>query len=174
MLFCGMAETPPLTLRELVDPAPFLPREGIPAWTWVAAAVAFLALVLLVRSLRSRHPKAADTRRLREAARHAAVSELDSVDRSQAPAPLGTAVSLALRRYLAAASGDPALFETHEEFLARGEVPAGLPPEVRHDLARIFATLARMKYASDAPAPAADIVEPARRLIDRIHAALPA
>jgi heme exporter protein D len=170
-----MADTSPLSLRELVDPAPLLPREGWPAWWWAALAAAVLLVAALVlHQIRRRRAAPPDPRRLREEARRAALAELDGSGRGQSPAELATGVSLALRRYLAAALNDPALFETHEEFLARGEAPAALAAPVREQLAGVFAMLARMKYAHDAPPPADDLVARSRSLVDLIHAALPA
>ena len=170
-----MPDAQPFAIEDVVDPTPFLPRPGIPAWLWFTAAiVVWVAAILLIRALRRRRSSPPDPRQLRETARRSAVAALDATDRSLPPHALATAVSLILRRFLADACNDPALFETHEQFLARGELPATLPPELRQALAGTFATLARMKYAHDAPAPAEDLVALVRPLIDRIHAALSA
>lgn len=58
-----------------------------------------------------------------------------------------TAVSLALRSYFAQALQDPSLYETHEEFMARHNSLTTLPEQTRGEIAQLFATLARYKYA---------------------------
>ncbi len=171
-----MPDAQPYTLQDVVDPAPFLPHPGEIPWPWLAAAavVASAAAVLLVRALRRRAAPPPTPRQRQEAARAAALKALGQIPPDQSVRELATDVSFLLRRFLADACADPALFETHEEFLARGEVPANLPDELRRDLAGTFATLARLKYAPDAPPPGADLVGPARALVERIYSALPA
>ena len=63
------------------------------------------------------------------------------------------------------------MFETHEEFLARGEALDRLPEPLREETADTFAALASVKYAADRPLPPSDLIELARSLVDRLHAA---
>lgn len=58
-----------------------------------------------------------------------------------------TRLSLILRRYLAEVTGDPALYETHEELVARSNALGSLGEEVRRHTRELFDQLARIKYA---------------------------
>ena len=120
---------------------------------------------------RRRGPRRIDPQTLRDAAHRKALAALAAIDAAQPPVALATAVSLALRRFLADSCGEPALFETHEEFLARGEALDRLPEPLREETADTFAALASVKYAADRPLPPSDLIELARSLVDRLHAA---
>lgn len=87
---------------------------------------------------------------------------------------MSTALSLALRRYLAIALGDPSLFETHEEFLARHDALASLPESIRHSLSEHFSTLCRYKYAPcEETVDLSLLVPQASTLLHQIHAVEP-
>ena len=78
--------------------------------------------------------------------------------------------SLTLRDYLATAADDPALFETHEEFIARHDSLAALTEKARAAAAAGFSRLAALKYAAEPPASTASLViESARTLLDELH-----
>ena len=98
-----------LVLRDLVPAEPLLPEPGLPPWAWVVIGVAVAAIVGTVFFLRRAKAAAADPRHLRDEAYARARRELEAVPEGGIQAA-ATAVSLVLRRYLAAACGDPALF----------------------------------------------------------------
>jgi hypothetical protein len=89
-----------------------------------------------------------------------------------APTARGAAVqvSLILRTYLSLAAHDPALFETHEEFIARSDSLKVLTAAAQTACREGFARLAALKYAPELPAadPAAVAVE-ARHLLTTLH-----
>jgi hypothetical protein len=58
-------------------------------------------------------------------------------------------VSVILRRYLSRSMNEPALFETHEEFVARHDGLKDLPEDVRSEVGEFFGKLAALKYAPD-------------------------
>jgi hypothetical protein len=159
-----------LVLRDLVPAEPLLPDPGLPPWAWGlmgAAAVVLLGLVLwLVR--RRREPPASDPRVVRDEAYREACQSLDATPPAGIQAA-ATNVSLVLRRYLAAVCGDPALFETHEEFISRHAALAGFPDELRKITADGFSHLARLKYGRDATGDPAALHGAARQLLDRLH-----
>lgn len=162
-----------LVLRELVPAEPLLPEPGLPPWVWLVIAGAAGLLIALNLFVRRAKRTATDPARVRELAYQAACREL-------ATAPTGgiqqaaTLVSVALRRYLAAAAGDPALFETHEEFVARHQALAAYPEDLRKTTAEGFSHLARMKYGRDATGDPAALLAAARQLLDRLHQHSPA
>lgn len=78
--------------------------------------------------------------------------------------------SLILRKYLSAAANDPALFETHEEFISRHDSLQALKPEARAAAEAGFTRLASLKYApeiqEDAPA---QVIADSRALLETLH-----
>ncbi len=162
-----------MALRELVPAEPLLPDAGIPPWVWFAAAAAVLGLALLVIFFRRARTSAEDPAKARQEAYVRAKAALES-------APGGgiqqaaTRVSVTLRRYLADVCGDPALFETHEEFVARHQVLEKYPADLRKVTAEGFSHLARLKYGPDATGDPAALFNGARQLLDRLHQHHPA
>lgn len=160
----------PLELRGLVPPEPLLPAPGLPAWAWFALAAgvlaAALAAVVLVRL--SRRRGASGSPSLLQAAYREAATALKSVpeDRIQEAA---TWISAALRTYLARACADPALYETHEEFIGRSEALATFPGELRDGTSRAFSHLARLKYGPEAQGDPRALAAEARELLDKLH-----
>ena len=94
--------------------------------------------------------------------------------RSKPSEEAATAVSITLRRYLAVASGDPALFETHEEFVARHQSLASYPEDLRSSTAEGFSHLARLKYGREATGDPVALYSAARQLLERLHQHRPA
>lgn len=161
-----------LVLRELVPAEPLLPSPGLPPWAWLAITVAVVALAVLVVFLRRARREKLDPTHAREEAYRNALGELEAPPAGMQEA--ATRVSVALRRYLAAVSGDPALFETHEEFVARHQVLSGYPDDLRKSTAEGFSHLARLKYGREAAGDPAALFSAARQLLDRLHQHSPA
>jgi len=164
-------EPPPFQLLE-----PEAVESLLPGW-WLPhiliGSVLLLALVLVaVLLIRARNrPRPVDPAKIREEARLKAVATLESA-RSSVATPREAAVlaSLALRDYLARAADDPALFETHEEFIARHDSLAALHEQARAAAAAGFSHLASLKYAAEPPASTATgVIESARSLLDELH-----
>lgn len=134
-----------LELSDIPNVRPLIPSPALPGWFWGAmAAVCIVLAVTLVMALKSRKSKPAT---LRQIAFREAMASLEKARLISAPVALATAVSLAIRRYLASSFADPSLFETHEEFLSRHHALATLPESTRQRLAQEYDHLARMKYA---------------------------
>jgi hypothetical protein len=161
--------TPSLELRDIPDVTPLLPHDWLPWWVWVAMAVVLLLLWFIIS--RARKSKQ-DPSVLRLKAYQEALHSLESARSLQSAVALATSLSLTLRRYLAIAFGDPSLFETHEEFLARHNALDSLPVETRQLLTSHFSTLCRFKYApSDVAVDLSLLVPQATDLLNRLHAA---
>jgi len=158
-----------LELRDAPLPDPLIPSYGL--WPWWVAAGALLVLALIVwRLLRPRGPAAVDPVKMREQACGEARSALDAVDASITAREAAVQASLILRKYLSVAAGDPALFETHEEFIARHDALAALSEPARIAAADGFARLAALKYGPEEPAAdAAEIISDARKLLETLH-----
>lgn len=165
-----------LVLRDLVPAEPLLPDAGFPLWAWcfIAAGVLLLGILAWYLARRQRPIGMVDPRKAKEEAYRRAVAELEASSGGQTMQEAATRVSVALRRYLAVASGDPALFETHEEFVARHESLAKYPEELRQTTAEGFSHLARLKYGREANGDPAALSSSARQLLDRLHQHQPA
>jgi len=164
-------EPPPFQLLE-----PDAIESLLPGW-WLPhiliASTILLALILIaVLLIRAKNrPRPVDLSKVREEARLKAVATLESA-RSSTATPRDAAVlaSLALRDYLARAADDPALFETHEEFIGRHDSLAALHEQARDTAAAGFSHLASLKYAAEPPASTApEVIESARTLLDELH-----
>ncbi len=78
--------------------------------------------------------------------------------------------SLILRKYLSLAAHDPALYETHEEFVSRHDALSVLTDEAREASEAGFARLASLKYASELPDVSPhDVVNESRSLLETLH-----
>lgn len=165
-----MAQTPPTF--ELIEPpttAPLLPRWSYLTLGSLAAGTLLLiclAILLVRRWSRARSGKQENIRRKAWREAQTAFSTLAAENARDA----ATGVSLILRRYLATALAEPALFETHEETFARGDALTPLPPAVKQKTAEWFTELARLKYAREIGIESPDeIIANARAILETIH-----
>ncbi|RYD19972.1 MAG: hypothetical protein EOP88_16910 [Verrucomicrobiaceae bacterium] len=137
-------------LLEPVSPETLVPHSWVEPWMIWLAAIAFILSLALVWFLTRKKPVAPDPRLAREAARAEAAAALDRI--GEVPAREAAVVSsLVLRKYLATAAGDPALFETHEEYIGRHEALKDFSEEARGATSIGFARLAAIKYSQDDP-----------------------
>ena len=155
------------------------PRDAIdlvPTWDpqlwWVLAAVAVIAaLVLLVAILLRRKPVVDASKEKREAYLEAKAAL--SGDEVTEPRESAIRVSMILRRYLARSMNEPALFETHEEFIARHDGLKDLPDALKSEVGDFFSKLAADKYAPDdhVSIEANTTYAEGAALLERIHSA---
>lgn len=162
-------EPPKLHLHELASPEALIP--GASVWPWVAGAVALvmlLAVLFMIHRARKRG-SAADPAAIRRAAWLEAGTALEKITAQTARAA-AIQCSLILRRYLSIAAEDPALFETHEEFIGRHDSLKPLSVEARQICSQGFDWFATLKYAPEPPAAEpATVVTEARGLLDALH-----
>lgn len=153
-------------LMEPASPEALVPEYGL--WPWFLAAAAVLVAVAVL-TLLARRRKPVDPHALRDAALAEASAALAAITADHAR-DAAVRSSLILRKYLAAAAGDPALFETHEEFVSRHDALSALKPEVRAATETGFARLAALKYAPGIPDDApAEVVAESRALLETLH-----
>jgi hypothetical protein len=162
-----MAESANFTLLPPVPAERYLPPAGLPWWAWALAGLA-LAILLAIVVVRRRSPRTTPAGPDLAVLRRRALDSLATIDPAAGPAVVATAVSLVVRRFLADLLDDPALFETHEEFLARDHPLARLPDDQRTATSTHFATLARMKYAPAEPADTTAAIAGARHLLAQL------
>ena len=155
-------------LLEPSSPETLVPDSWVEPWM-IAVAVVLVLAVLVVLIFKSKKVARLDPAAGREAARAEAAATLDKIG----PVPAREAAvrsSLILRKYLSAAAGDPALFETHEEYVSRHEALGGFSEDARASAGLGFSRLAALKYAPEIPDVAAcDVIDESRALLETLH-----
>lgn len=158
----------PLNDFRLMEPIlPEAPGPGGATWI-VGLMVLGTIAVALVIWIRQRHSPS-HAPRLKEIAYRNAVETLTRI------APVGireTAIqtSLILRQFLAQATNDPALYETHEEFITRQNSLQSLRPETQSAAKQLFDRLAAIKYASEVPDnQPSELIANSKSLLTTLH-----
>ncbi|MEM9238229.1 MAG: hypothetical protein AAGB14_15765 [Verrucomicrobiota bacterium] len=162
--------------RELEAAEPFLQAPAWPWWVWGIAGLIVIALILGIIAI-ARHKSPATPPDLGIRAEKAYLEAREEIDRAgslQAAQQAATACSAAVRRYLSTVCGDPSLFETHEEFLARHHALESYPAEVRDRVSSNFCRLAEVKYGKSSTGDVASIVGDGGGLLDQLHQRRPA
>jgi hypothetical protein len=163
-------KSPTLEILEPTSPESLIPASGFAPWILggVALLIASIMAYAFYRWWRNR----CDTPDPEAARRAAWLKAGTALEGIATPTARDAAVeaSLILRRYLSLAAGDPALFETHEEFVSRHDALSCLSQQAREACARGFSRLATLKYASDPSTeePSTVVIE-ARALLDTLH-----
>lgn len=165
-----------LQLRELVPADPFIQSPGWPWWVWLLIALAIVGIAFLICLIVRRSDSASgpDPRLEAENAYRAAMERIKGAANLSAVQEAATSCSDAIRRYLATVTGDPSLYETHEEFLARHESLDGFPVEVRNGVSAGFSRLARLKYGKSPSGEPFAIADEGLSLLDQLHQHRPA
>ncbi len=148
-----------------------VPTWQVEAWWFFVAAGLIVLVVAFILFLKRKRPTHDPLREKREAYSEAEAAL--SVAGERGSRETAIEVSLILRRYLARSLNEPALFETHEEFIARHDGLASLPEDVRNATGEFFERLAALKYApEEASAEASSaLVTDGKVLLERIYQA---
>ncbi len=158
-------------LMEPTRPEALVPDSLIEPWMMVSLCILLVAILAVVAFLIFRRHKAppVDLLAMRRAAYQEAGSALAALTAPQAR-DAAVQSSLILRRYLARAANDPALFETHEEFVSRHDALKALSEEARSKSESGFTRLASLKYAAEIPdlSPSV-VVSESRELLETLH-----
>lgn len=159
-------------LLEPVSPETLVPHSWVEPWMIIAAVAAFFLLAGLVWSLTRKKPGPPDPRLAQEAARAEAAAALDKIGEVP-PREAAVVSSLILRKYLATAAGDPALFETHEEYIGRHEALKDFSEEARGSATLGFTRLAAIKYSPEDPdMETPQVIAGSRSLLEILHTGL--
>ena len=156
-------------LVESRDALELVPTWEVEAWWFLAAGGAILLIGLLVFLLKRTKVSHDPLKETREAY-IAAKAELEAIGEGGSRG-IATAVSLALRNYLARSMNEPALYETHEEFVGRHQGLKDLPEDVRLETGTFFGKLAAMKYAPEDMPMEGVIRDEGISILERIHQA---
>ncbi|MEO8615680.1 MAG: hypothetical protein ABI600_11110 [Luteolibacter sp.] len=152
---------------------PAHPEALVPDSQWepwmLPAAVALLLVITLWIILWKRKKPASDPLAIRNAAYQEAADALDKITAAQGR-DAAVLASLILRKYLSTAADDPALFETHEEFISRHDGLKALTMDARQAAEAGFTRLASLKYAAEVPdAVPLEVVGECRLLLETLH-----
>ncbi len=155
-------------LLEPPSPEALVPDSRVETWMIVLAVVVVATLILLL-TFRKRKLPAESKVEVRQVAHAEAIASLDAITATKTR-EVAVQCSLIVRKYLSAATGDPALFETHEETLSRHEALKDLSHDARTAASSGFARLASLKYAADVPdVDAAEVIAESRALLETLH-----
>jgi len=161
-----------LELMEPGSPEALIPASGL--WPWMAGAVIVVLVVLglMIFLLRQRKPNAVGGMVVRNAALAEAIAALAMIATEDAR-DAAVQASLILRSYLSVVAGDRALYETHEQFVARHDALETLSAEVRAAAEAGLSRLAAMKYAPGmAEATVEEVIVESRALLETLHQGL--
>lgn len=142
-------------------------------WQWLALALGLLAVLLLIIFLIKKYMPTATAA---PSAAQQALTQLQQLQQqSLSSSELATSLSTLVRHYLQAEFGDPALFETVEEFHRRSAQLDKLPAEASSRLVSYLDTLAFLKYApvGQAQETQLDLVEQTSQLIRGLDSTVP-
>ena len=159
------------TGTELIEPSSpeaLLPDIGLWPW-WLGTTILIITLVMLIYLIRRKPSAEKSAESIRNAAFEEALAALGQTP-AEHPRQAAIQASLILRKYLSTAAGDPALFETHEEFISRHDSLQALSPEVRAVTTTEFAHLAAIKYSPDIPAvDPSGVIADSKSLLETLH-----
>lgn len=141
-------------------------------WWWIALPVAVLILIILLGYFLLKKTKLEDPNKIKREAFQQALSELAQLDASLGKENV-LMVSLIIRKYLSLCMNEPALYETHEEFIGRHDAIKDLNEELKSEISDYFTQLAAIKYGpSEGGIIYVDVLKQgATNLLERIHAA---
>jgi hypothetical protein len=158
-----------LELQDATSPEALLPDHALLPWWAIAVLLAMVVALVLLILLRKRKPAAEDPRKIREDAFREALGALSGINTAD-PRDAAVQCSLVLRKYLSVAAADPALYETHEEFIARQDALQALTETARAAAESGFSRLAALKYGPEIPGtPAADVIAESRGLLETLQ-----
>lgn len=141
-------------------------------WWHIVLSGSVLILVIILGYLFLRKSKIQNPNQAKLLAYQDALSGLEKLDTSIGKENV-IIVSLVLRQYLAKAMNEPALYETHEEFIGRHDAIKGLSEDLKLEITNYFSKLAAIKYGPDegAVADVDTLKQGAIKFLERIHTA---
>lgn len=145
------------SLRPNISPDAVLPTE-FNLLTWILVAMLLVGGILLAIYLYKRLQKSQELQK-KLAPFDNALKALATLSEQQ-PSLREAALTLStvVRKVLVEETGDPALFETHEEFSLRADALIAIPPQYREGARQYLQKLARLKYAPETTGQEAQVI----------------
>jgi len=162
------AKSATFELLEPASPESLIPDSWVEPWMIVTAVLLAITLLLVV-IFKKKKTAVIDPLAVRQAAHAEAAAALNRIGAVPAR-EAAVQSSLILRRYLSVVVGDPALFETHEEYVSRHAALKDFSEDARGSAGIGFARLAAMKYSADTPAMATEqVIAGSHTLLEILH-----
>lgn len=153
---------------DITDPGEFLPEPTTPWWIWLliglAAILAVGGVYFVIQKLKTTRLQATQLDKARRQ-----LDKLRKEARDLPPHVTATRISLIIRRYLAIAFNEPALFETNEEFTLRESALTQLHPDSRQPITQHLTTLSTLKYAPTGTANTDQLITDAENILANIE-----
>lgn len=139
------------------------------AWCVIGGVILLLVVIAILIWRNARQSPAATKEDLEQKARADAMAALADCAMIN-PNQTATECSLIVRRYLSELTGDPALYETHEQWVMRHDALEDFNDSFKEQIGELFSKLAALKYAPEhkGDSPAA-IIENSRYVVDAAH-----
>ena len=155
-------------LLEPSSPESLVPDSWVEPWMVVLLAMVVLGLVAIL-IFRKKRGQISTPLGVRAAAHAEASSALDGI--GEVPTrEAAVRSSLIMRKYLSIVAKDPALFETHEEYVARHEALKNFSADAREATRLGFARLAAIKYSPQSPdLDTPQVITGSRNLLETLH-----
>lgn len=117
-------------------------------WWWIALPAGVLILLIVLGYFLLKKSKLRDFGNPKREAFQRAQVELEKLDSSLGKENAIMA-SLVMRKYLAESMNEPALYETHEEFIGRHDAIKDLSDDIKASITNYFSELAAIKYGPE-------------------------
>lgn len=155
-------------LLEPSSPESLVPEPWVEPWMVAVFAIVLLGSIAILIFLKKRSsvstPLAART--IAHAEASAALVRLENT----APREAAVQASLVIRKYLSIVARDPALFETHEEYIGRHEALKNFSEDAREAANLGFGRLAAIKYSPTSPElDTPQVIAGSRNLLEILH-----
>ena len=155
-------------LLEPRSPESLVPDSWVEPWMIILLAIVALGLIA-IWIFRKKSRSAPTLLGIRTLAHAEATAALDGIA-EVTPREAAVRSSLILRKYLSIVAKDPALFETHEEYVARHEALKNFSDEAREATRLGFARLAAIKYSPASPdLETLQVISGSRNLLEILH-----
>lgn len=170
-------KTTTFELHEPVSPETLVPAFPVDTWVMVTGGIVFilliLALIAAILYFRKKASAPPTPQAIRETARAEAEAALNAIGPDTPSREAAVISSLVLRKYLSVVAADPALFETHEEYISREKALEKFTDEARQTAATGFSRLASIKYAAAQPdLNTEQVITGSRTLLQTLHQGL--
>jgi hypothetical protein len=158
----------PFELIEPASPEALIPSFQLESWMVLCVILLIFGMFLIFIKRKKAIPEK-DPHFIRNEAYKIATDTLNEIDATESR-DAAIQSSLILRKYLSTAVGDPSLYETHEETLARHHAFDALPTKTRIVAAQGFTKLAALKYTNRASdTPASEVGQDSMELLKILH-----
>ncbi len=156
-------------LLEPLSPESLVPDPWLEPWMILAALLLLIVGLFVLLFFKKKPAAAPDAKAIRGLAHAEAANALGKIN-DLTPRDTAGQCSLILRRYLSIVARDPALFETHEEYISRHEALKDFSEETRRATSAGFGRLAAMKYSADAPVTdPRQVITECQQLLETLH-----